>query len=121
MNNTTRLQLIEGPQKGFLEVKEGAKVPLNFSISDIRDISSRSGMFSKTIALAGTKNNNNLLNNYFDVNIIAGTFDVNKRQKVAIVQNGIILRDNCFMRLLKVKKKQSVDSNIDEWVEYEVQ
>lgn len=121
MNNTTRLQLIDSDVKGFLEVKEGTKVPLNFSISDIRDISSRSGMFSKTITLAGTKNNNNLLNNYFDVNIVAGTFDVNKRQKVAIVQNGIILRDNCFMRLLKVKKKQSVGTNVDEWVEYEVQ
>ena len=112
MNNTTRLQLIDSDVKGFLDIKEGSKVPLNVSISDIRDISSRSGMFSKTIALAGTKNNNNLLNNYFDVNIVAGTYDVNKRQKVAIVQNGVILRDNCFMRLLKVKKKQSLDAKI---------
>lgn len=119
--NITRLQLLDSDVEGFLNIKGSTKVPLTFSVSDIRDISSRSGMFSKTINLTGDKNNNNILNNYFDVNIVAGTFDVNKRQKVAIVQNGVILRDNCFMRLLKVIKKQSVDTNIDEWVEYEVQ
>lgn len=119
--NITRLQLIDSKVKGFLYVKSGTDSPINLSISDIRDISSRSGMYSKTITLSGTKNNNKLLNNYFEVNVVDGTFNVNKKQKVALIQNGVVVKDNCFMRLLKVVKKQNLAANVDDYVEYEVQ
>ena len=56
-----RIQLIE-PQKGWLDVAEGTSFPINISASDIRDVGSRSGSYSKTVVLAGTENNNNLLN-----------------------------------------------------------
>jgi hypothetical protein len=57
---------------GYLDVKDGTAFPLNFSIGDIRDISKRTGSFSKTITLVGNSNNNNLLNHYYDINIQAG-------------------------------------------------
>ena len=63
-------------ETGVLEVRQDVAFPLNFSVADIRDISKRSGTFSKTIVLAGTDNNNQLLNHYYDVNIEAGTFNV---------------------------------------------
>ena len=117
----TRIQLVDGPALGYLEVKEQTEFPINYKIGDIRDLSSRSGSFSKTIKLAGTKNNNLLLNNYFDVNVKAGTFDVNKRQKCIVIQNDIIVLDNAYLRLLSVSKVQNRGEEIDNYVEYEVQ
>jgi hypothetical protein len=121
VSNIVRIQLIDGPVEGYLDVKENVAFPLNFAISDIRDISSRTGSFSKTIKLAGTKNNNLLLNNYFDVNVKAGTFNINKIQKVAIIQNDMVIKDNYFLRLLKVVKTNNRGEEIDDLVEYEVQ
>jgi len=119
--NITRIQLIDGPQVGYLNVKGDTPFPLTRAIGDIRDLSSRSGSFSKQITLTGDKNNNLLLNNYFDVNVKAGTFDINKRQRCAIIQNDVIILDNCYLRLLSVKKVQSRGEEIDDLVEYTVQ
>jgi hypothetical protein len=121
VSNIVRIQLIDGPVEGYLDVKENVSFPLNFAISDIRDVSSRTGSFSKTIKLAGTKNNNLLLNNYFDVNINSGSFNVNKIQKCSIIQNNVVIKDNYFLRLLKVIKIQNRGEEIDDLVEYEVQ
>jgi len=68
-----RIQL----ETGYLDVKDGTNLPINFGIGDIRDISKKTGTFSKTITLDGTKNNHELLNHYYDTNVIAGTFNVN--------------------------------------------
>lgn len=111
-----RIQL----ENGYLDVKEGTDFPLNYSIGDIRDIQKRSGSFSKTITLLGTKNNNKLLNNYYDVNIQAGTFDVDKITECQVLQNGLPILVNGALQLLEVVKYQKTDSH-DEYVEYKVQ
>jgi hypothetical protein len=64
-------------ETGYLDVKEGADFPLNFGVAEIRDLTKRSGTFSKSITLVGSKNNHDLLNHYYDVNIEAGTFNIN--------------------------------------------
>jgi hypothetical protein len=125
----TRIQLFKddldnfGNQvEGFLDVEEDAEFPINFSIGDIRDISKRSGSFSKTIKLAGSKNNNILLNNYFEVNVLGSNkFNLNKKQSCAVIQNGIVILDNCYLRLINVKKVQKYSGHIDELVSYEVE
>lgn len=121
INTTTRIQLIDG-LSGYLDVKEGVSVPLNFSISDIRDITKKNGSFSKTIVLAGTKNNNMLLNNYFEVNIMNSdvNFNINKKVKCQLIQSGIIILDNAYLTLENCKKVQN-NYNEDDLVEYEVQ
>ncbi len=48
-----RIQL----ENGYLDVKEGTVFPLNFGVSDVRDLTARSGVYSKTITLIGTANN----------------------------------------------------------------
>lgn len=121
MENIVTIQIIEGATPGFLDIQEGSVFPLNFAISDIRDLSSRTGTFSKTITLSGSKNNCRLLNNYYAVNISAGTFDVNKKTKVALIQNGVVLRDNCYLTLLKIVKKQNYQNQEDDSVYFEVQ
>ena len=104
---------------GFLDVKEGTAFPLNFQAGDIRDISQRKGNFSKTITLTGSKNNNNLLNHYYDVNIIEGTFNINALTTCAVIQDGIPIMEDCSMQLTGVVKTQLTDG-YEEQVTYEV-
>ena len=104
---------------GFLDVKEGTAFPLNFQVGDIRDISKRQGNFSKTITLTGSKNNNNLLNHYYDVNIVEGTFNINALTTCAVIQDGIPIMEDCSMQLTGVVKTQLTDG-YEEHVTYEV-
>jgi hypothetical protein len=104
---------------GYLDVKEGTSFPLNFSIGDIRDISKRTGSFSKTITLVGNSNNNNLLNHYYDINIQAGTFNINTITNCDVLQNGIPVMINATLQLINIKKTQ-VTGAYEQMVEYEV-
>jgi hypothetical protein len=104
---------------GFLDVKEGTAFPLNFQIGDIRDISKRQGNFSKTITLTGSKNNNNLLNHYYDVNIEEGTFNINALTLCSVIQDGLPIMEDCSMQLTGVIKTQVTDG-YEEQVTYEV-
>jgi hypothetical protein len=106
-------------ETGYLDVKEGTNLPLNFQVGDIRDLTQRKGTFSKTITLSGTKNNNTLLNNYYDVNISAGTFDINKLTRCSIIQNGIPIITDALLQLVNVKKVQLTDA-YEQGLEYEV-
>jgi hypothetical protein len=104
---------------GVLDVRQDVAFPLNFSVGDIRDISKRSGTFSKTIVLAGTDNNNQLLNHYYDVNIEAGTFDITKLTKCQVVQNNVVILDSALLQLVNVNKQQLTDAH-EQIVNYEV-
>jgi hypothetical protein len=103
---------------GYLDVKDGTAFPLNFSIGDIRDISKRTGSFSKTITLVGNSNNNNLLNHYYDINIQAGTFNINTITNCDVLQNGIPVMLNATLQLINIKKTQ-VTGAYEQMVEYE--
>jgi len=48
---SVRIQL----ETGYLDVKEGTAFPLNFGVADIRDVSKKSGAFSKTSLLLITR------------------------------------------------------------------
>lgn len=111
--------ILISPQQGKLDIDKNTEVPFTFSVSDIRDITQKKGTFSKTIKLAGTKNNNILLNNYFDVNIEAGTFNVNTLQKVQVMQNGVPILEDGYMQLLSINKVQNI-INTEAYVEYDV-
>ena len=104
---------------GYLDVKEGTSFPLNFSVGDIRDISKRTGNFSKTITLIGNSNNNTLLNHYYDVNIQAGTFNINQLTSCDVIQDGIPVMTNATLQLINIKKSQ-LTSAYEQMVEYEV-
>ena len=104
---------------GYLDVKEGTAFPLTFQVGDIRDISQRKGSFSKTITLVGSKNNNDLLNHYYDVNIQAGTFDINAVTTCSVIQDGIPVMEDASLQLTSIKKVQ-ITGSYEEHVEYEV-
>ncbi|MDD1475291.1 hypothetical protein MEO41_29100, partial [Dolichospermum sp. ST_sed4] len=44
------------------------RLPISYSIADIRQPDQRQGTFTKTISLPGTKQNNHLFNHIFRVN-----------------------------------------------------
>ena len=104
---------------GYLDVKEGTAFPLNFQVGDIRDISKRQGNFSKTITLPGTKVNNNLLNHYYDINIVEGTFNINAITICSVILDGIPIMEDATMQLTSIKKVQLTDG-YEEHVDYEV-
>lgn len=104
---------------GVLDVSDNLALPITFSVGDIRDLSSRKGTFSKTITLAGTKNNNDLLGHYYDVNIQAGTFNINTLTKCQVIQNGVPILDEALLQLVSVNKVQTNNRYEDE-VSYEV-
>jgi hypothetical protein len=104
---------------GVLDVRQDVSFPLTFSVGEIRDITKRSGTFSKTIVLAGTDNNNQLLNHYYDVNIDAGTFDVSQLTYCQVTQNDVVILDNAILQLIAVNKSQLTDAH-EQIVNYEV-
>jgi hypothetical protein len=104
---------------GYLDVKEGTDFPLNFGVAEIRDVSARSGAFSKSITLIGSANNNKLLNHYYDVNIAAGTFDLNALTTCSVLQNDIPILEDAYLQLISVNKVQLSDG-YEEGVEYTV-
>jgi hypothetical protein len=106
-------------ETGYLDVKDGTAFPLNFGVADIRDVSKKSGAFSKTITLTGTDNNHNLLNHYYDVNIQAGTFNINTLTRCSVIQNGIPVLESGYLQLISVNKSQ-VTADYENEVEYEV-
>ena len=112
---SVRIQL----ETGYLDVKEGTAFPLNFGVADIRDVSKKSGAFSKTITLTGTDNNHNLLNHYYDVNIQAGTFNINILTRCSIIQNGLPVLESGYLQLIAVNKIQTT-ADYENEVEYEV-
>ncbi len=103
----------------YLEIAEEVVVPLNFGISDIRDLSSKTGAFSKSIKVAGTKNNNLVLGHLFDVNTATGVFNINTKQQCLIIQDGNTVLDNAILQLVSVDKVSN-GMNDDEEIVYTV-
>jgi len=106
-------------QNGYLNVKDNSNFPITFKVSDIRDLSTRKGTFSKTITLVGDDNNNQLLGNLYDVNIQTGTFDINKLTRCTVIQDGIPIVEDAYLQLIAVNKLQST-SAFEQDVEYSV-
>lgn len=103
----------------YLEVSEDVVVPINFSIADIRDVQAKSGSYSKSIKIIGTKHNNEVLNNLFDVNAVSLTYNLNVKQPCQIVQNDELILDNAILQLVNVEKVSN-GMNDDEQVVYTV-
>lgn len=98
----------------LLDTYDDLELSLNYQITDITDITSRSTSFSKTIVIPGTINNNEFFKNIFELNIDLSVSSYNP--KVAIPCSISIGDNQVFvgnMQLLKVVKNQKL-------VEYEV-
>lgn len=124
-NNITEIQFINtfgqvGPQ-GKIVVDTNTQMAINFAVSDIKDPFSRKGTKSYKFTVLGTKENNQLLNNYYDINILDGTYNHNHKQRVAILRNGIVVVDNAYMQLLAINKTAVNGTYNDQVITYEVE
>ncbi len=113
----TTIQLV-GINNGNLQLTNNVEVPINISIVDIRDISKRNGVFSKTITIPGTSDNNEIFGFVFDVNVDSLSYDVNKLQQCVVKQNGVSILENAYIQLISVRKRQNVQT-YEDIIEYD--
>ena len=124
MENSTQIQFIEtygqeGPI-GIIDVDTAVQFPINFAVGDIKDPFAKKGVKSYKFSIVGSKETNQLLNHYYDINIVDGTYNNNLKQKVAILRNGVIILDNAYMQLLSIKK-QTHDVYSDQEIVYDIE
>ena len=113
---TTELIVGTGTNKKSLDLTQEIPVSLNFSIGDIRQPDKRSGSFSKTIKLYGTKTNNKFFEHIYEVNIVTNTFNRNLKTPCYIIQDGCVVVEG-NLRLLQIEK--ILQNDIEE-ITYEV-
>ena len=96
-----------------VDLLDDVPVSLNYSILDIRNPENREGNYSKTIIIPGTKANNELFTDIFEIDI-NGTFNPAVKSECELLVDDIsIFRGN--LQLLRIKE---LDTN---FIDYEVQ
>lgn len=101
---------------GDLDLGGVGPIPLTFNLNDIRDISSRGGIYSKTIKLYGTAYNNSILGPVFDVNTVFLTFNPQRVENCILSVDGETILNGTF-QLTRVYKAYTGE---DEIVVYDV-
>lgn len=106
---------------GYLDVSDNIPLPITYSVSDVKNVGERTASSSKSIILPGTKNNNQLFGQLFDVNIEFGlaTYNIYKKQKCAVITDSRLVMDNAFLQLVSVSKRKNTQTQEDE-IQYEV-
>ena len=94
-----------------LDIDKGLSNQITYSVSDLKNLDTKTTSFSKTIILPGTANNNNILGNIFDFNNANFTSDLlpnvgynynaSKTAKCSIQVNGMIVIKGVF-KLLQI-------------------
>ena len=101
---------------GYLDLSDAIPLALNFNLNDVRDISTRGGVWSKTIKIPGTNHNNSVLGNIFDVNLEALTFNQNVREDCSAIIDGF----TAFEGVFQIRKINKVYINSEDFkIEYD--
>ena len=87
-----------------LDLKDDIGFGLNYAIDDIKKPEKRNGNYSKTITLAGSKNNNKFFGALFDVNSDFTFFNPNIKTEARIVIDSSTVLDG-FLRLNAIEKE----------------
>jgi len=99
---------------GVLDISSDFPMPINFDINDVRDISSRNGMWSKTLKIPGTNNNNSIFQSVFNVNLQSQVFNPQVKVDAIISVDGLSTLEAVF-QLRKVNKKYTNDEDFQVW------
>jgi hypothetical protein len=85
-------------EKQRIDINESFSTLLTMSIDDIRDFGAKNTTFSKTIIIPGTKNNNKVFGNIFDVNVRndydPAATNIGNNFNAAVAANAMIFADN---------------------------
>lgn len=93
---------------GELEIDKELGFGLQYSIGEIQDPSKRNTPYSKTIVLPGTKNNNFLLGNLFDINEDFTYFNPNIKTPAKIIVDSTTVIDG-FLQLKNIISLKEAD------------
>ena len=93
---------------GVLEVSKVVGIPQQYSVGEIQSPEKRSGNYSKTVILPGTKNNNILLGNLFDVNEDFTFFNPNIKTPARVVTDSTVTLDG-YLQLVSIDKLADSD------------
>lgn len=96
-----------------VDLLEDITMSLNYAIFDIRDVQNREGNYSKTITIPGTKNNNELFTDIFEIDI-DGTFNPALKSDVEVFIDDVSI----FRGTLQLLKVITIDTN---FIQYDVQ
>lgn len=101
MTPIVKIRLI-GDNPGELDVKDQTSFPVIMAASDVRNLSEKKGAITRTITLAPTANNAELLGHYYMINSQAGTFNQKKATPCIVVRNGVPIMDNAVFELTDI-------------------
>ena len=87
-----------------LDVEKDIPISLNYSIADVKEPNKRNTSFSKTINLVGSKNNNDILQHIYEIDI-SGGFNPNAKLGVSLLQDGVDII-NGYMQLINIIKEE---------------
>ena len=87
-----------------LELSKGIAVPLNFSISDVKDIKNRARKFSKEIQLEGTATNCAFFRSVYNFTVTDGAvnFDATQKTDAVLKRKGLEVFGDGVLKLNKV-------------------
>ena len=117
-NNVELLLTFEDGTRAKLEINQETKIPLNYNFFDIDEIASRTGNFSKTIKVLGTKHNNRVLGMLFDINATYDLFNPLQTIQAEVLVNTLPVI-NGFIQLLAIDKNATVTHEANR-IEYEM-
>jgi hypothetical protein len=103
----------------FLTPEAQGVVPITKSLSSLKDISKRSGAFTKTLIIPGTKDANQFFSHYYQVNLNSGAFNHKAKTKALIRENGIVVFDG-DMQLYAVNNTAKSADGFQQNIRYEV-
>ncbi len=85
-------------EKQRIDINESFSTLLTMAIDDIKDFGAKNTTFSKTIILPGTKNNNKIFGNIFEVNVRSAydpaSDNIGNNFNPAVAADAIIFADN---------------------------
>ena len=80
----TKLQI---ERKGYVDLYEDVSIPITKTLADIRDLSQRTGAYSTSIEVPGSKNNMNLFGHLYDMNIQNNSFDLKRKYTCVVIKD----------------------------------
>lgn len=90
MENRVKI-IIERGDGNFMTLwlTDNFPISLNFSVAEIRDITKRSGNYSKTISIPSTPENDNVFDDLWDIRSSLYNFDLTKKYKCKLYKNDV--------------------------------
>jgi hypothetical protein len=99
-------------QQQFLDINDSIGISLNFSISDINDISTKNSSYSKTITLPDTSKNRKIFGYIFGLNTKSNTFNPQRKTKCWVLKDTLTQMEG-NIQLVSITYNR--DTNLNEY------